>query len=64
MVRVVLRDHRILQYNDAEEIHVESGTIALRHGRGHYLLAKIPLDIVERAEFDPPCKITKEKRVR
>ena len=59
MVRVVLRDHpRVLQYNDATVISVEHGTITLRQGDGRYLMARIPLDIVERAEFD------KGKRVR
>lgn len=63
MVYVVLRTGKVIRYNDGEGIAVESGTITIRTSktRGEYLIARIPIDIVERSEFHPPCEV---KRIR
>jgi len=60
MVNIVLRNGKVLQYNEGNSIAVENGTIAITKDR-KYLVARIPLDIVERAEFEKPCRILKAK---
>lgn len=63
MVYVVLRDHRVIQYNTGQVITVEDGcmTISTDRNGGGFLVARIPMDIVERAEFQRPCAIREEK---
>lgn len=64
MVFVILRTGKVLQYNTGGAIAVEDGTITIRTVKDkisgeHFLIARIPLDIVERAEFNRPCKVMK-----
>ena len=65
MVYVILRNGKTLQYNSGEAIAIEKGTITVRTGDDTEpkwaLVAHIPIDIVERAEFEKPCAI---KRAR
>ena len=65
-VRVVLRTGKVLTYNRADTILVNAGTIVVeKSGPGtDGLYARFPLDIVERAEFNPPCSIRREPRLR
>lgn len=65
MVHVILRSQKVVTYNQADEIIVEEGTITLRRcdakSDTRWLVARIPLDIVERAEFSRPCNVRKTK---
>ena len=62
MICIVLRDGRVLQYNEAGACRVESGTISLWDSKERFLVARIPLDVVERAEWSPPCAIWKDTK--
>lgn len=62
MVYVILRNGKVLQYNSGGTIAVESGTITVRTSDEKYLVARVPMDIVERAEFKQPCRILKAKK--
>lgn len=64
MIWIVLRSGKVLQYNNCGQCAVEHGALSLRDARGTYLIARIPMDIVERAEFYKPCRIVKEKKVK
>ena len=48
MVNVVLRNGKVLQYNEGESISVENGTITVHTRDQKYLVARIPLDIEAR----------------
>jgi hypothetical protein len=61
MVYVVLRNGKVLQYNGGAAIAVENGAIAVRVSDHGGLIARIPFDIVERAEFEMPCRIRRAK---
>ena len=61
MVTVVLRTGKVLKYNNGNSITIEDGAFAVRDDG---LIARIPLDIVERIEFFKPCKILREKSLR
>ena len=61
MIHVVFRNGKMVQYNKATEICVENGAFALRYGEKKWLVAKIPLDIVERVEFERPCLVKRTK---
>ena len=63
MVFVVLRSGKVLQYNAGGTITVEEGCIAIRPDGDKYLIARIPLDVVERAEFDKPCRIRRARKM-
>ena len=62
MIFIVLRNGKVLQYNDAGSCTVEDGTITLRDTNSKYLVARLPLDVVERAEWQRPCKVMREAR--
>jgi hypothetical protein len=66
MVFVILRNGKVLQYNEGQQICIEDGTITVRTDKKtnppHALVARVPLEVVERAEFDRPCKILKAKK--
>lgn len=62
MIYIVLRNGKVLQYNDAGSCVVEGGTITLRTFDEKGLIARLPLDVVERAEWQRPCKIMREAR--
>ena len=62
MIYIVLRSGKVLQYNQAGKCLVESGTITLLTDKGDFLVARLPLDVVERAEWQRPCKIMREVR--
>lgn len=65
MVNVVLRNGKVLVYNRGEGIAIEDGAVAVRtegnDDKGGWLIARIPMEIVERAEFVPPCRIRRAK---
>ena len=64
MVYVVLRTGKVLVYNTGGAITVELGTISVRQtGQEPGLVARIPLDIVERVEFAPPCRIRRARKM-
>ncbi len=62
MIRVVLRSGKVLLYNSGDSIEIEGNTIALRTtGKNPGLVARVPLEIIERAEFALPCRIRRER---
>lgn len=65
MVYVVLRTGKVIQYNGGQAIAVEDGCIAVRAAQdsegARGLVARIPLDVVERAEFSQPCAIRRAR---
>jgi hypothetical protein len=56
-VYVTLRSGKKLKYNDGGRITVKDNTFVISPEEGGYLIARIPLDVVERAEFSAPCRI-------
>jgi hypothetical protein len=63
-VRIVLRSGKVLVYNDGRGIRILNGCVEVSPRDTACLVAQIPLDIVERAEFAPPCQIYKERPLR
>lgn len=65
MVFVVLRNGKVIQYNSGGAIAVEEGCMTVRGSKDsdgqRGLIARLPLDVVERAEFGRPCAILKAK---
>lgn len=58
MVYVVLRTGKVVRYNSGGRIAVEDGCLTVRTPcKQEWLVARIPLDIVERAEFGRPCAV-------
>ena len=62
MMWVILRSGKVLQYNRAESCSIEDGAFALRTRNQSALIARIPVDQVERAEFEKPCAVMREKK--
>jgi hypothetical protein len=64
MVRVVLRNRKVLVYNDGDRVaHDDKCFSVLQGENGKFLIAKIPVDIVERVEFSKPCQVLKAKPI-
>lgn len=61
MVYIVLRSGKVLQYNSGGVISVRDGCVNVFTPNETGLVARIPLDIVERAEFERPCCIRRAK---
>lgn len=63
MVFVVLRNGRVIQYNDGGQVAVENGsyTINKHNKHGGWLIARVPVEIVERVEFGRPCRVMTRK---
>lgn len=61
MANIVLRNGKTLIYNEVEFMTVDGETMCLE-GKKENLIAHIPLDIIERAEFENPCKIIYPKK--
>ena len=63
MVYVVLRNGKMVQYNSGGAIAVEDGTITIRKDKSpdDWLIARIPMDMVERVEFSRPCAVVKTR---
>jgi hypothetical protein len=65
MLTIVLRDGRVLQYDDANHVEQRDVEYTLRKKGGEeYFIALIPMDMVERIETVHPCRILKESRDR
>lgn len=67
MVYVVLRSGKVLQYNTACAICVEDHMVTLRTdevAKGGFLVARIPLDVIERTEFSRPCAIYRTRPLK
>lgn len=62
MIYVILKNRKVLQYNFGKSICIENGMIALRDSN-KYLIARFNIDILERVEFEKPCKSYKEKSI-
>jgi len=62
MIHIVLRNGKVLRYNTCESCSVDGGAVALHTRDSKFLIARIPLDIVERAEFEKPCAVLRETR--
>jgi hypothetical protein len=63
MVYVILRNGKVIQYNQGGSIIEEDHSYVLRTPTDRYLIARIPIDMVERIEFDRPCKVMKTRVV-
>lgn len=64
MIFIVLRNGKVLQYNNVERCTASNGCLNLADRDGKFMIAKVPIDIVERAEWSRPCRILKAKRPR
>lgn len=65
MVYVVLRTGRVLEYNAAGYVAVFSNFFELSESRqAEGFIAKIPLDVVERIEWERPCRTYKQRPLR
>mgnify|MGYP003394229309 CR=1 FL=1 len=65
MMYVILRNGKVLKYNDANHLDILNDEYTLRRKEGESsFLACFPMDVVERIEIMKPCKIMKEKRDR
>jgi len=60
MVRVILIDGRVLTYNRAENVGTWEDYFLVRPDKNHSI-AGIKKHLVDRWEYEPPCKITREK---
>jgi len=63
MVYVILRSGKVLQYNQGHWIRIEDSCLSVLPRDNKYLVARFPLDVVERAEFEPPCRTLKTKPI-
>lgn len=66
MIYVVLRNGKVIQYNNGLAISTEDGSFAIRssESRERSLIARLPLDVVERVEFERPCAVLREAPAR
>lgn len=64
MMYVILRDGKVLQYNNAEVCGGDNGCINLYTKDSKFLVARIPIDVVERVEGERPCALLKAKSKR
>lgn len=62
--RVVLRNRKVLLYNEAMRMSVSDGTVCLYPGDKEAIVCRIPLDVVERVEWYRPCRISRERELR
>ena len=62
MVFVTLRSGKVLRYNNGEYINNDSNVFIICTKGQTSLIARIPIDVVERVEFERPCKIMREGR--
>ena len=61
MIYVILRDKRVLQYNQVTAMSTANGFVRLWTGKNNAdHVAEIPSDMIERVEWSKPCKILKE----
>ena len=64
MINIVLRSGKVLQYNDVGNCAEEGNCIVLRDYANTGLIARIPTEIVERAEFETPCVLKRAKTLK
>ena len=62
MVYVVMRDGRVVVYNSGGAIAEEGVSYAIRTGGEKGLVARIPVALVERIEFERPCNIYRKSK--
>lgn len=67
MVYVVFRDGKVARYNAGGAIAEEGQSYAIRTAdtgveKKSYLIARVPIAIVERVEFSRPCVILRAKK--
>ena len=60
MISVILRDGRVLKYNNADRWRQDGNFIQLESEK--YMYAVFPKECIERVEYAKPCKILKESR--
>jgi len=64
VANIVLRNGKTLVYNNVENMSAQNGIIRLGgedRNKG-YLIALIPMDVVERAEYAKPCKVYRHSK--
>ena len=67
MIWVILRDHKVLQYNTANNLDVVNGVLELvrKDGKGRkFWVACLPLEVVERVEWVKPCHTLRDASTR
>ena len=62
MVYVVMRDGRVVVYNDGGAIEEEGASYAIRTRDEESLVARVPVALVERIEFRRPCNIYRRNK--
>lgn len=63
MITVILRDGRVLEYNEANYVSTSTNEYTLRETEGvNTFIVILTKDIVERIESSRPCRIMKDKR--
>ncbi len=63
MIHVILRDGRVLRYNDVNHLELRYGEYTLRIKKEEdFFCACFPMDVVERIETVKPCQVMKDKR--
>jgi hypothetical protein len=61
MISVILRDGRVVQYNDASNARLSNGEYIIEDGES-YWYGRFPIDVIERIDGVKPCRIRKESR--
>jgi hypothetical protein len=66
MVWVTFRNGKAVRYNQAESWHFDANNtcVSLTDAHRKYIFATIPLDCVERIEFNRPCVIARDHKRR
>lgn len=59
---VTLKNGKVLQYNKCRSIMLETKIWKLRYEKHGGLIAAIPVENIERFEFDRPYKVYREPR--
>jgi len=59
MISIVLKDGRVLKYNEAEDVVKNEELLRIVDKQGLWI-AQIPLEVIERVESYKPCRILKE----
>ena len=59
---VTLRNGKVLKYNTANNYNFVCNNTVVDITDGKYLIASIPIDMVERVDWTRPCRIYREQR--
>jgi len=60
MLHVILRNRKVLRYNNGANTNKDGDLISINDSSGHWI-AQIPISVIERIEAIKPCKIMKAR---